>query len=58
MTATQRFLEDNQEKRQVCEIWTRVMGYHRPISSFNPAKKQEHADRVLFKEASLTNIEV
>lgn len=21
--------------RQRCEVWTRVMGYHRPVSSFN-----------------------
>lgn len=24
-----------------CEIWTRVMGYHRPISSFNIGKLGE-----------------
>ena len=29
------------EERQKCEIWTRVMGYHRPISSFNKGKKSE-----------------
>ncbi|MGN7614616.1 anaerobic ribonucleoside-triphosphate reductase, partial [Magnetococcales bacterium HHB-1] len=23
-------------ERQPCEIWTRVMGYHRPVSAFNP----------------------
>ena len=27
------------EERQPCEIWTRVMGYHRPVSSFNRGKK-------------------
>lgn len=36
--------------RVVAERYTRVMGYHRPISSYNPGKKQEHADRVNFKE--------
>lgn len=25
--------------RTPCEIWTRVMGYHRPISSFNIGKQ-------------------
>jgi len=35
---------------QACEIWTRVMGYHRPVSSFNIGKKGEHAERVHFKE--------
>ena len=37
-------------ERQECEIWTRVMGYYRPVSEFNIGKKQEHADRVLFQE--------
>ncbi|CAM5634855.1 Anaerobic ribonucleoside-triphosphate reductase [Streptomyces avidinii] len=35
----------------VCEVWTRVMGYHRPVSSFNIGKKGEHAERVHFKGA-------
>ncbi len=34
-----------------CEVWTRVMGYHRPVSSFNVGKKGEHAERVPFTEA-------
>jgi anaerobic ribonucleoside-triphosphate reductase len=33
-----------------CEVWTRVMGYHRPVSSFNIGKKGEHADRLMFRE--------
>jgi anaerobic ribonucleoside-triphosphate reductase len=33
-----------------CEVWTRVMGYHRPVSSFNIGKKGEHAERVHFTE--------
>lgn len=38
------------EERTPCEIWTRVMGYHRPVSAFNPGKRSEHADRVCFEE--------
>jgi len=34
----------------VCEVWTRVMGYHRPVSSFNVGKQGEHAERVPFLE--------
>lgn len=34
-----------------CEVWTRVMGYHRPVSSFNIGKKGEHAERVHFRAA-------
>jgi len=26
------------------------MGYHRPVSSWNIGKKQEHADRKMFTE--------
>lgn len=37
-------------ERQPCEVWTRVMGYHRPVSEFNPGKKSEHAERLHFKE--------
>ena len=39
------------EERQPCEIWTRVMGYHRPVASFNAGKKGEHAERRFFREA-------
>ncbi|KQR17692.1 ribonucleoside triphosphate reductase [Cellulomonas sp. Leaf334] len=35
-----------------CEVWTRVMGYHRPVSSFNIGKKGEHAERTPFREAA------
>ncbi len=41
------------DERQVCEVWTRVMGYHRPVSSFNPGKQSEQAERVCFKEQKL-----
>ena len=41
---------DNDE-RQRCEVWTRVMGYHRPVASFNIGKKGEHAERRFFTEA-------
>jgi hypothetical protein len=38
------------EDRQRCEVWTRVMGYHRPVSSFNIGKQGEHAERRFFAE--------
>ena len=37
-------------ERQPCEIWTRVMGYHRPLSSFNIGKKGEFHERKYFSE--------
>ncbi|WP_081784864.1 ribonucleoside triphosphate reductase [Cellulomonas sp. KRMCY2] len=33
-----------------CEVWTRVMGYHRPVTSFNVGKLGEHAERRPFRE--------
>ncbi|MFA5610354.1 anaerobic ribonucleoside-triphosphate reductase [Alcaligenes aquatilis] len=39
-------------ERQPCEIWTRVMGYHRPMSSFNIGKQGEFHERRYFTEAS------
>lgn len=32
------------------EVWTRVMGYFRPVSSFNIGKKGEYAERTPFLE--------
>jgi len=40
----------NPRERTRCEVWTRVMGYHRPVTSFNPGKQSEHADRQFFNE--------
>lgn len=39
-------IEDSE--RQECEIWSRVMGYFRPVSSWNPGKQSEHQDRKYF----------
>ena len=36
------------DERQPCEVWTRVMGYHRPVASFNIGKQGEHAERLSF----------
>lgn len=38
------------DERQRCEVWTRVMGYHRPVASFNEGKKGEHQEREFFRE--------
>ncbi len=40
----------NDAERQRCEVWTRVMGYHRPVSEFNPGKQSEHGERRHFVE--------
>lgn len=43
-------IELKDEERQKCEIWTRVMGYHRPVSEFNKGKKSEFYSRKCFTE--------
>jgi len=42
------------EERTRCEVWTRVMGYHRPVTSFNQGKKSEHRERQFFVESRCT----
>jgi len=37
-----------EEQRTRAEIWSRVMGYHRPINLYNIGKKQEQKERVDF----------
>lgn len=47
----QELLEKNSKKRSKCIVYTRVMGYHRPVESFNIGKKGEHKQRVKFIES-------
>jgi hypothetical protein len=39
-----------EHERQRCEVWTRVMGYHRPMNSFNIGKQGEFHERRYFAE--------
>lgn len=43
--------ELREDERTRCEVWSRVMGYHRPIEHWNAGKQQEHCDRKHFEEA-------
>ena len=55
-TDTAAALQLTDDERQPCEIWTLVMGYHRPVSSFNKGKRSEFAERTAFTEGkSLAN---
>ncbi len=45
----------SQGKRQRCEVWTRCMGYFRPVSFFNTGKKSEHYSRKHFQECVAAN---
>ncbi len=42
------------EERQRCEVWTRVMDYHRPVASFNIGKQGEFAERQHFSVSCCT----
>jgi len=46
----EEILEKNPGKRSKCLVYTRVMGYHRPVESFNIGKKGEHRQRRHFEE--------
>lgn len=46
----EQVLKAMNEKRTKCIVYTRVMGYHRPVESFNIGKKSEHKQRKMFIE--------
>lgn len=48
-------IELKDEERTPCEIWTRVMGYHRPLESFNRGKKSEFYARKCFTEEKIVD---
>lgn len=53
---TEMALDDVQlvdDQRTVCEVWTRVMGYFRPVSQFNAGKKSEYRERAVLPTADL-----
>ena len=49
-TNTNEIAQLKNEERTRCEVWTRVMGYHRPVSQFNAGKQSEHRERRHFTE--------
>ena len=46
----QEILSKYAQDRTRCTVYTRVMGYHRPVSEFNPGKQCEHGERRHFDE--------
>jgi hypothetical protein len=46
------FTKETETLRTKCLVYTRVMGYHRPVESFNIGKKGEHKQRTHFVENS------
>lgn len=37
-----------QVKGERCEVYSRVVGYHRPVENWNEGKQEEFKDRVVF----------
>ena len=37
-------------ERKKCSVYTRVMGYHRPVETFNVGKRGEFSERLHFEE--------
>lgn len=46
----QEILEKHKDERTKCTVYTRVMGYHRPVESFNVGKQGEFEERLHFEE--------
>ena len=49
-TMNEATIELPENERTRCEVWTRVMGYHRPVSQFNAGKQSEQRERVMYRE--------
>ena len=49
--------EEVEKKRTPCEVYTRVMGYIRPVSGYNPGKRTEFYSRKYFEESKVDNSE-
>ncbi len=50
MKRREEILRRLEDRRTKCTVYTRVMGYHRPVESFNIGKKGEHRQRKQFVE--------
>ncbi len=44
-------------KKIKCEVWTRIVGYLRPVDQWNEGKASEFLDRQTFKMPSNENLE-
>jgi anaerobic ribonucleoside-triphosphate reductase len=45
-----KILNNSKNRRTKCIVYTRVMGYYRPVESFNIGKKGEHKERKFFTQ--------
>ena len=46
----EQILAEHESERSKCTVYTRVMGYHRPVETFNAGKQGEFEERKHFVE--------
>lgn len=46
----EQILAEHEGERTKCTVYTRVMGYHRPVETFNAGKQGEFEEREHFVE--------
>ena len=39
---------DNNTPGTKCEVYSRIVGYYRPLENWNPGKSEEYKDRIEF----------
>ena len=49
-TAAQTVTYKDGSVRQLCEVYSRAMGYYAPWNRYNAGKQAEHRERVYFRE--------
>ena len=42
-------MEGETKQRQKCEVYSRIVGYIRPVDQWNPGKQSEFGDRTTFQ---------
>jgi ribonucleoside-triphosphate reductase len=47
-TQEKEILEKHESERTKCEVYSRIVGYLRPVSQWNEGKKAEFYDRVTY----------
>ena len=51
MEKVEERIEELEKKRTPCEVYSRVVGYLRPVSHWNEGKQEEFEERVMFDDS-------
>lgn len=55
MDNKEQLIKELNNKRQPCEVFSRVVGYVRPVRQWNYGKQEEFKDRKLFTVKDMTH---